>query len=60
MVKFIARMIEQKAGAGGSLEEGQELYRKYFIYTKIYVANYKAGVDEILVADGYSTVIVKA
>lgn len=60
MVKFIARMIEQKAGAGGSLEEGQELYRKYFIYTKIYVKNYKAGVDEILVADGYSTVIVTA
>lgn len=60
MIKFIARMIEQKAGAGGSLEEGQELYRKYFIYTKIYVATYKAGVDEILVADGYSTVIVTA
>ena len=60
MVKFIARMIEQRAGAGGSLEEGQELYRKYFIYTKIYVKNYKAGVDEILVSDGYSTVIVTA
>lgn len=58
MVKFIARMIEQKAGAGGSLEEGQELYRKYFIYTKIYVKLYKAGVDEILIADGYEDVIV--
>lgn len=58
MVKFIARMIEQRAGAGGSLEAGQELYRKYFIYTTIYVKLYKAGVDEILVADGYEDVIV--
>lgn len=58
MVKFIARMIEQKAVAGNSLEEGQELYRKYFIYTNIYVKNYKSGVDEILKAEGYENVIV--
>ena len=56
MVNFIARMI--KKSADSSLEEGQELYRKYFINTKIYVG-YKAGVDEILVADGYEDVIVK-
>ena len=56
MVNFIARQIENKAKI--SLEEGQELYRKYFINTKIY-AGYKAGVDEILVADGYEDVIVK-
>ena len=56
MVSFIARMI--KKSADSSLEEGKELYRKYFINTKIY-AGYKAGVDEILVADGYEDVIVK-
>lgn len=56
MIKFIARMI--KKSADSSLEEGQELYRKYFIKTKIY-AGYKAGVDEILTADGYANVIVK-
>ena len=55
MSKFIARMI--KKSADSSLEEGQELYRKYFVYTAIY-ANYKDGVDEILKADGYEDVIV--
>ena len=55
MVKFIARMI--KKSADSSLEEGQELYRKYFVYTSIY-ANYKESVDEILKADGYEAVIV--
>lgn len=55
MVKFIARMI--KKSADSSLEEGQELYRKYFVYTSIY-ANYKDGVDEILKEDGYEAVIV--
>ena len=56
MVNFISRMI--KKSADSSLEEWQELYRKYFINTKIY-AGYKSGVDEILVADGYEDVIVK-
>jgi hypothetical protein len=55
MMKFIARMI--KKSADSSTEEGQELYRKYFVYTKIY-ESYKAGVDEILKADGYEDVIV--
>ena len=55
MSKFIARMI--KKSADSSLEEGQELYRKYFVYTSIY-ANYKGSVDEILKADGYEAVIV--
>lgn len=56
MVNFITRMIEQKANS--SLEEGQELYRKYFINTKIY-ASYKSAVDEKLKEDGYEDVIVK-
>lgn len=56
MVSFIAKMI--KKSANNSLDEGQELYRKYFINTKIY-ASYKACVDEILVDDGYDDVIVK-
>ena len=55
MMDFIARMIKKRADS--SLEEGQELYRKYFVYTSIY-ANYKDGVDEILKADGYEAVIV--
>lgn len=56
MVSFITRMIEQKAKI--SVEEGQELYRKYFINTKIY-AGYKADVDAQLKADGFEDVIVK-
>lgn len=56
MVAFIVRQIENKAKI--SLEEGQELYRKYFINTKIY-ASYKAGVDAQLKEDGYEDVIVK-
>lgn len=56
MVNFITRMIEERAD--NSLEEGQALYRKYFISTKIY-KSYKAGVDEKLTADGYAEVIVK-
>lgn len=56
MVAFIVRQIENKAKI--SLEEGQELYRKYFINTKLY-AGYKAGVDAQLIEDGYEDVIVK-
>ena len=56
MVNFIARQIENKAKI--SLEEGQELYRKYFINTSLY-ASYKDGVDAKLKADGYEDVIVK-
>ena len=56
MVHFITGLIEGRADS--SLEEGQELYRKYFISTKIY-KSYKAGVDEKLTADGYAEVIVK-
>ena len=55
MSKFIARMIKKRADR--ALEEGRELYRKYFVYTSIY-ANYKESVDEILKADGYEAVIV--
>lgn len=56
MEKFIAGMIEKYAK--NSLEEGQELYRKYFINTSIY-KGYKTGVDKILKADGFADVIVK-
>lgn len=56
MVGFIVRQIENKARI--SLEDGQELYRKYFINTKLY-AGYKADVDAQLKEDGYEDVIVK-
>lgn len=55
MVNFVARSIEKKADI--ELAQGQELYRKYFIYTAIY-AGYKGAVDEKLIADGYEDVIV--
>lgn len=56
MVGFIVRQIETKARI--SLEDGQELYRKYFINTKLY-AGYKEDVDAQLKEDGYEDVIVK-
>lgn len=55
MVNFIARSI--KKAYDSSPKEGKDLYRKYFINTKLY-ASYKAEVDEILKADGYSGAIV--
>ena len=55
MVNFVARSIEKKADI--ELAQGQELYRKYFIYTAIY-KRYKSAVDEKLIADGYEEVIV--
>lgn len=56
MEKFIVTMIEKHTKS--SLEEGQDLYRKYFIATEIY-KGYKANVDKILKSDGYADVIVK-
>lgn len=55
MQNFVARMIKQSTDS--ALDEGQELYRKYFVYTKLY-KNYKTGVDEILKSDGYEGAIV--
>ena len=55
MIGFIVRGV--KKAFDSSPAEGQELYRKYFIKTKLYKA-YKAGVDEILTADGYAEAIV--
>lgn len=55
MVNFIARGI--KKAYDSSPEEGKELYRKYFINTQLYL-RYKAGVDEILINDGYEDAIV--
>ena len=56
MVDFVVRSIEKKVD-NTSLEAGQEIYRKYFVYTKIY-KGYKAAVDAKLTADGYEDVIV--
>ena len=42
MVNFVVRSIEKKARI--ELEQGQELYRKYFIYTAIYAA---CGCEEV-------------
>ena len=56
MVNFIARGI--KKAYDNSPEEGCELYRKYFINTKLYT-RYKEAVDEILTNDGYEDVIVE-
>lgn len=56
MIGFIVRGV--KKAFDSSPAEGQELYRKYFIKTKLYKA-YKAGVDEILTADGYAEAIVE-
>lgn len=55
MMKFIANQIIKKADY--DLAEGQLLYRKYFIFTKIYAA-YKSGVDQLLTERGYADVIV--
>lgn len=55
MMKFIANQIIKKADY--DLAEGQMLYRKYFIFTKIYAA-YKSGVDQLLTERGYADVIV--
>lgn len=55
MADFISRMIEKYAGR--SLEEGQELYRKYFVRTKLYAA-YKENVDARLTGSGLEAVIV--
>lgn len=55
MSRFIATMIERAADV--SLEKGQEKYRAYFIKTSLYTP-YKADVDTLLIAEGFSDVIV--
>ncbi len=50
MIKFISRMIKQAADR--SVDEGKELYAKYFVNTSLY-EKYREGVDEVLKADGY-------
>lgn len=55
MVNFIARGI--KKAYDNSPEDGRELYRKYFVNTKLYT-RYKEPVDEILTNDGYADAIV--
>lgn len=54
MTTFIARQIEKKARI--SLEEGQNLYRAYFINTTLYLS-YKTDVDTILQIDGFADCI---
>lgn len=57
MIPFIANSIEEKAKI--SVEEGQALYKAYFINPKIKVyERYRSGVDLILQTDGYSDVII--
>lgn len=57
MIPFIAHQIELKAQI--STEEGQNLYKAYFIDPKIKVyERYRSGVDLILQTDGYGDVII--
>lgn len=55
MENFIARMIKQNADV--SLEQGQDKYKAYFVNISLY-EKYRAGVENILIADGYGNVIV--
>ena len=55
MADFIKRMIIETSKE--SVEAGQEKYRKYFIYTKIY-KKYKAKVDSELIKEGHKELIV--
>lgn len=55
MVKFIAGMIEKSANI--SLEDGKELYRKYFINVKLY-GKFRKKVDAELRKRKLDTVIV--
>ena len=57
MSTFIARRVEERKDGVGGLESARELYRAYFIKTKIY-AKYKADCDIILETDGYKDCIV--
>lgn len=56
MIPFVVFMIEQARDI--SLEKGIAKYKAYFVNTKIYVKRYKAGVDAILIQDGYEDCIV--
>ena len=55
MADFIKRMIIEASKE--SVEAGQEKYRKYFIYTKIY-KRYKTNVDAELTKEGCENLIV--
>jgi len=55
MAAFIANAIIDAADI--SIEEGQELYRAYFIKTKMW-ARYKETVDAILRVEGKADCIV--
>lgn len=55
MAPFIATQIEDAADV--SIEKGKELYRAYFINTKMW-ARYKEKVDAILRVDGKADCIV--
>lgn len=55
MSSFIAGRIKLKYDS--SIEDGHELYRKFFLDTKIY-RRWKKQVDELLIKDGYEEAIV--
>lgn len=53
MINFICKRIEKPE----TLEEKQEKYKEYFVYTSIY-EKYRQAVNDKLTADGYDEVIV--
>lgn len=53
MINFITKRIEKPE----TLDEQQEKYKEYFVYTTIY-EKYREAVNEKLTADGYAEVIV--
>lgn len=56
MGQFIAMRIKKKSDI--AVEDGQDLYRKFFVNTKIY-RRWKPEVDAILRKDGYEQAIVE-
>lgn len=55
---FMANSIEEEFDNNG-LTAAQDLYRAYFINTKLYLKK-KAAVDTMLISDGYGDCIVTA
>lgn len=56
MADFILEAIRQRADS--DLQAGIDLYRKFFVDTKIY-QQYKDSVDDKLALSGYQSVVEK-
>ena len=56
MADFILEAIKQRADS--DLQAGIDLYRKFFVNTKIY-QQYKDSVDDKLALGGYQSVVEK-